>query len=98
MNHNLVAGISRRGNRHECFQKGVGVGMNLPVRCDPYVPINRSTIFCGLSPAPPGYTHGTPADCNRKGVGVGISIQCSGRGGRGARGGRGLRGGRGGRG
>ena len=80
----LVAGNSRLGNRLECFKKGVGVGKNIIVRCDPYAPINRNLIFCGLSPLPPGYTYGTPLDCKRKGVGVGISIQCRGGAGRGA--------------
>ena len=79
----LVAGNSRLGNRLECFKKGVGVGKNIIVRCDPYAPINRNLIFCGLSPLPPGYTYGTPLDCKRKGVGVGISIQCRGGAGRG---------------
>ena len=79
----LVAGNSRLGNRLECFKKGVGVGKNIIVRCDPYAPINRNLIFCGLSPLPPGYTYGTPLDCKRKGVGVGISIQCRGGVGRG---------------
>ena len=80
----LVAGNYRLGNRLECFKKGVGVGKNIIVRCDPYAPINRNLIFCGLSPLPPGYTYGTPLDCKRKGVGVGISIQCRGGAGRGA--------------
>ena len=80
LNPNLVTGNSRIGNRYECFKKGVGVGSNIPASCDPYAPINRSTIFCGLSPLPPGYIYGTPLECKRKGVGVGISIQCSGRG------------------
>jgi hypothetical protein len=80
----LVSGNSRIGNRLECFKKGVGVGKNIIVRCDPYAPINRNLIFCGLSPLPPGYTYGTPLDCKRKGVGVGISIQCRGVVGRGA--------------
>jgi hypothetical protein len=66
----------RLGSRYDCFRKGVGVGLNLPIVPERYEPIDRYRVYCGNARRlPPGYNiMGTRADCLRKGVGVGKKI------------------------
>jgi len=66
----------RLGSRYDCFRKGVGVGLNLPIVPERYEPIDRYRVYCGNARRlPEGYNvMGTRADCLRKGVGVGKKI------------------------
>ncbi len=63
------------GTRYECFRKGVGVGLNMPLDEDynqPYEKIDKTRIYCGGKELPVGYDRfGTTGECLRKGVGVG---------------------------
>ena len=68
------------GTRYQCFQRGVGIGLNLPY--DPnyatrYVPIDDRKIYCGKKDRlPKGYDiMGNSSMCIRKGVGVGLSLK-----------------------
>lgn len=78
----LISGEKRLGTRYECFKKGVGVGLNLPVDTSyiaRYVPIDRTKIYCGnRRRRPDGYDKlGNLGECLRKGVGVGKKIVSS---------------------
>jgi len=64
----------RLGSRFECFRRGVGVGLNLPVVEElPYEAIDRYRVYCGNGRTlPEGYNvMGRRSECLRKGVGVG---------------------------
>jgi len=71
----------RIGTRYECFKKGVGVGLNLPVDPDylqPYEPITRRKIFCGNSRMSDEYDRfGNLPECLQKGVAVGKRIKAT---------------------
>lgn len=71
-NNKLIS--NRRGNRYECFRKGVGVGLNKK-ELEIYLPITKSKIYCGNKDLPTNYSKfGTPSECLQKGVGVGKKI------------------------
>jgi hypothetical protein len=67
----------RLGSRYECFRRGVGVGLNLPVDNAPYESIDRYRVYCGNGrELPQGYNAiGRRSECLRKGVGVGKKIR-----------------------
>lgn len=76
----LTSRRKRLGNRYDCFRKGVGVGMNLPLDREyarRYVPIVRNRVYCGKDDIlPQGYHHiGNLFQCLQKGVGVGKRIK-----------------------
>lgn len=82
-NSDLLNGTKVLGTRYQCFQKGVGRGLNMPP--DPeyigeYIPIDDFKIYCGTAEAPPeGYDRmGSPSQCLAKGVGVGKSMRAAG--------------------
>jgi len=63
----------RLGSRYECFRRGVGVGLNLPIDDTPYESIDRYRVYCGNDrQLPEGYNvMGRRSECLRKGVGIG---------------------------
>jgi len=69
----------RLGTRYECFQRGVGVGLNLPASANdlPYESIDRYRIYCGNGrQLPEGYNAlGRRSECLRKGVGLGKKLK-----------------------
>lgn len=72
----LQAGNAVLGTRHQCLQKGINVGLNLPVDPNflgPFQPIDNTVIYCGdANILPPGYNRfGSLPQCLQKGVGVG---------------------------
>ena len=72
----LVAGRKRLGTRLECFRRGIGVGLHLPLDrkyAGRYVPIDTRKIYCGMAPRlPQGYhRYGNLPGCLQKGVAVG---------------------------
>lgn len=71
----LLNGTHVAGTRHQCFQRGVGVGRNLPYdstyASGPYAPLQAPQVYCGAGPVPAGHILGTSAMCLQKGVGVG---------------------------
>jgi hypothetical protein len=80
----LMDGTVRLGNRYDCFRRGVGIGLNLPV--DPsfrrqYEPIDKERVYCGKKTRrPQGYTRtGNLPQCQAKGVGVGKRLKAMGR-------------------
>ena len=82
-NSDLLNGTKVLGTRYQCFQKGVGLGLNMPP--DPeyigeYIPIDDFKIYCGTAEAlPEGYDRlGSSSQCLAKGVGRGKSMRAAG--------------------
>lgn len=78
----VLSGEKKIGSRYDCFRKGVGIGLNLPLDPDydgEYEPIDKRKIYCGKNKKlPPGYSYlGNPSICLRKGVGVGKKKKAS---------------------
>lgn len=74
----LKNGKSRIGTRYECFQNGIGVGLNLPKQKNKkYVAIDKRKIYCGKEiRLPRGYDlMGSNFMCHTKGIGVGIKLK-----------------------
>ena len=72
----LLNGNKQLGTRYQCFRKGIGKGLNLPVDLNyngAYNPIDPARVYCGNQNAlPAGYDRmGNLSECLRKGVGVG---------------------------
>ncbi len=72
--------LSKKGTRHACFRKGIGVGINQPIESsyrDKYEPLDKRKIYCGKSAKlPSGYSiMGNLPMCLQKGVGVGKTIK-----------------------
>ncbi len=80
LNNNLVNGNSRLGNRYECFKKGLGKGLSLPIDenyRNGYEPIDNTRIYCGnREELPENYDRfGNLPHCLQKGIGVGKRIK-----------------------
>ena len=80
LNTNLINGTYRLGNRYECFKKGIGKGLSLPIdenyRND-YEPIDNTRVYCGNRVnLPTNYDRfGNLPHCLQKGIGVGKKIK-----------------------
>jgi len=79
-NLDIQSGAKVIGTRYQCFRKGVGVGLSLPV--DPeytrrFSPIDKRKVYCGKNRRMPDEYDilGKNDMCFRKGVGVGKSIK-----------------------
>jgi hypothetical protein len=75
----LTSRQKRRGTRHECFKKGIGIGKHLPVDDSyngPFAPIDARKIYCGTANRLPRGYHslGNAPTCLQKGVSVGKKI------------------------
>jgi len=84
----LLNGNKQLGTRYQCFKKGLGKGLNLPVDPNyngPYNPIDPARVYCGNQNAlPAGYDRmGNLSECLRKGIGVGKRQRALGGGGAG---------------
>lgn len=77
----VVKGEKKIGNKYDCFRKGVGVGLNLPIDESfvEYKPIDKRRIYCGKEKKlPHGYDLiGNNSLCLRKGVGIGKKLKLS---------------------
>ncbi len=64
-------------SRHQCLQKGIGVGLRLPEqRPRPFVALNDEKVYCGQGELPDGYARlGFPHECLQKGVGLGRAMK-----------------------
>ena len=97
----LLNGNKQLGTRYQCFKKGLGKGLNLPVDPNyngPYNPIDPTRVYCGnQNVLPAGYDRiGNLSECLRKGIGVGKRQRALGGAGGGGGGGGGGAGGGGG--
>ena len=77
-NKKLLDGTYILGTRYECFRKGVGKGLSLPIDYDndEYEPIDNEKIYCGKSEMlPEKYDRmGNLPACFTKGIGVGLKL------------------------
>lgn len=72
----LVNGGAVIGTPYQCFRKGVGLGLSLPLSTTEYEPIDNVRIWCGNGTRPDGYDQdGDRTRCLMKGVGVGKGIK-----------------------
>lgn len=82
LHDDLSSGEKSVGTRYQCFQKGIGKGLRLPLDKNylgSYQPIDDRKVYCGKKDVLPR-THdimGNSATCLQKGVGIGKKIRAS---------------------
>lgn len=78
LNRRVLSGEVVIGNRYDCFRRGVGLGLKMPIDLDDeyYEPLDDKRVYCGKSSIlPAGYDSvGNLPTCLIKGVGVGKRI------------------------